>query len=241
MFRSILWIVGGTIVLMATVVSADTLLLKDGRVLTGTYKSGSANFVEFEIGGKTNTYPVESIVSLTFERSAPSVSSKPASSTGPVTVNAGTQLMVRTETNLITGKLKKGDRFTALLEANLVVNGQVIIARGSSVYGRVVESKEAKRVVGVAKLVIELTDIKIGGQLHPVVTDRIAYVGERSGTLKKIAVGAAAGAAIDGKKGAKTGAKVGAGAAVLTKGKQITIPAKSLLAFRMMQPLQVNR
>lgn len=236
------WIVGGTIVLMAIVVNADTLKLKDGRVLTGMYKSGSASVIEFEVDGSINTYKLESIISLTFQRSAPPVSPKPAAATtGSITINAGTQLMVRNETNLVTGRIKKGDRFTARLEGNLVVNGQVIAAGGSTLYGRAVEAKKAGRIAGVARLVIELTDIKIGGQLYPIVTDQVRYDGERSGTLKKIAVGAAAGSAIDGKEGAKTGAAVGAAAAVLTPGNQISVPARSLIAFRMTQPLQVNR
>ncbi len=241
MTKSILWTVGGVIVLMATVVSADTLLLKDGKELTGTYKSGSANVIEFEADGATKTYPLESITSLTFQRSAPPVSPKPAATTtGPLTVNAGTTLMVRNATNLVTGKAKKGDRFTALLEGDLVVNGQVIAAEGSTLYGRVVESKAGKKIGGVAKLVLELTDINIGGQLYPVLTDQVKYDGERSGALKKIAAGAAVGAAMDKKKGARTGAKVGVAAAVLTKSNQISIPARSLMAFRTTQPLQVN-
>lgn len=240
-------------IVLAAAVSADTLMLKDGRVLSGTFKKGTASAIEFEVDGSINTYPLESIISLTFQRSAPLASPKPATPTprskssptaatpSTFTINAGTQLMVRTETDLITGKVKTGDRFTAQLEANLVVNGQVIAPMGSTVYGRVVESKKAKRIRGVAKLVIDLTDIMIGGQMYPIVTDQIGYKGEKSGTLKKIALGAAAGAAIDGSDGTGTGAKVGLGAAVLTKGKQISIPAKSLIAFRTTQPLQVNR
>ncbi len=241
MSKSILWIIGGTIVLMAMVVSADTLLLKDGRELTGKYMSGSVSVIEFEVDGVINTYPLESIISLTFQRSVPSVSPKPASATtGPLTINAGTQLMVRNESNLVTGRIKKGDRFTTALEANLVVDGQVIAPKGSKVYGRVVEAKEGKRL-SKAKLVLEVTDINIDGQMYPIVTDQINYDGERSGALKKIAAGAAVGAAMDKNKGARTGAKIGVAAAVLTPGNQISIPVRSLLSFRMTQPLQVNQ
>ncbi len=238
-------------VALAAAVSADTLMLKDGRVLSGVYIKGTASAIEFEVDGSINTYPLESIISLTFQRSAPQVNPKPATpppqsksspktaTPGAFTIGAGTQLMVRTETDLITGKVKAGDRFTALLEANLVVNGQVIAARGSAVYGRVAESKKAKRIRGVAKLVLELTDIMIGGQLYPIVTDQFGDEGQKSGTLMKFAVGAATGAVVECKDGAKTGAAVGAGVAVLTKGRQISVPAKSLLAFRITQTLQI--
>ena len=246
MYRTILLLAGVGIVLMAAATVADTLMLKDGRVLSGTYKKGTANAIEFESDGSIHTYPLESIISLTFQRSAPPSSppqgqvEAPAAANQGGTINPGTKLMVRTETSLVTGKVKSGDRFTALLEADIVVGGKVIASRGSTVYGRVSESKKARRVAGVAKLVIELTDLMIAGQLYPLVTEQIGYQGERSGTLKKIALGAATGGVIDGSDGAGTGAAVGAGVAVMTKGKQIEIPAKSLIEFRITQPTQIK-
>ena len=247
MYRAILGLFGIAIILMGSVAISDTLMLKDGRVLTGSYKSGTASTIEFESDGSTKTYPLSTIISVTFQRSnaVPSPEQnfqKPAPL--PIqggTINAGTKLMVRTETALVTGKVKTGDRFTALLEADIVVDGNVIAARGSKVYGRVVESKKAGRIRGVAKLVIDLTDIMIGGQLYPLVTEQIGHEGQRSGTLKKIALGAATGGVIDGSDGAGKGAAVGAGVAVLTKGKQISIPEKSLMEFRITQTLQINR
>ena len=247
MYRTILRIVAISIFLIATIANSDTLMLKDGRVLTGTYKSGTASAIEFESDGLTKTYPLSTIISVTFQRTNPVPSpeqdlKKPAAPLNQGgTINAGTRLMVRIETALVTGKTNTGERFTALLESDLVVNGNVIAARGSTVYGRVVESKKAGRIRGVAKLVIDLTDIMIGGQLFPVVTEQIGYQGQRSGTLKKIVLGAATGGAIDGSDGAGTGAKVGAGVAVMTKGKQISIPAKALIEFRITQSIQINR
>jgi hypothetical protein len=247
MYKAILGIVSGSIILMAIVANSDTLMLKDGRVLTGTFRSGTASSIEFEADGSTKTYPLGTITSVTFQRAAPvsgSQKSQAKASTASIqggTINPGTRLMVRTETSIVTGKVKSGDRFTAILEADLVVGGNVIASRGSTVYGRITESKKAKRVVGIAKLVIELTDIMIGGQLYPLVTEQIGYEGQRSGTLKKIALGAATGGVIDGSDGAGKGAAVGAGVAVLTKGKQIEIPAKSLIEFRITQALQIDR
>ena len=245
-------LVGCFITLWTVIGAADTLVLKDGRVLQGTYTGGNTTTITFKADGNTATYPIETISSLTFFRSTPSVSQEskepapqptsPAvkSTQGPITVPAGTQLMIRTQSSLQTGKTGSGDRFTASLEANLVVDNTLIAGQGSTVYGRVVESVKARRVAGKAKLVLELTDIMIDGQLFPIITDQIGYEGERSGTLKKIALGAATGGVIDGKDGARTGAAVGAGAAVITKGKQIEIPAESILGFRITQSFSIQ-
>ena len=229
---------------------ADTMVLKDGTVVQGKFLRGTESAIIFESGGSAKTYPVTDIVSITFQRTAPakpSADATPATQpskpgqpsqtpAGPVTVNAGTRLMIRTQTALVTGKTKTEDRFTATLESDLVVNGAVIAPRGSTVYGRVVEAFRAGRLVGRAKLVLELTDLMVDNQMYPLVSDQIGYEGERSGTLKKIAVGAASGGVINGSDGAKKGAAVGAGVAVLTKGKQIEIPAESILEFRTLHP-----
>jgi len=144
---------------------------------------------------------------------------------------------VLTEYNLDTGSTKSGERFTCVLEADLAVNGVVLAPKGSQVYGKVLESMKAKRVRGKAKLLVELTDIKIKGQLQPIVSEQLGWEGDRSGTLKKLGAGAVVGG-VAGDAG--KGALVGGALAVLTKGKQIQIPAGTLLEFRLAQPLSVT-
>ena len=148
--------------------------------------------------------------------------------------------MIRTRAPLVTGKTKSGDRFQGALEADVVVNGKVVAARGTTVYGRVVEAKAARRVAGRAKLVLELTDLSMGGQLIPLVSNRLELEGDRSGTLKKTAGGAALGGLVEGDDGLATGAAVGAGVSFLTPGKQIQIPVGTLIEFRMQQPLTLD-
>ncbi len=218
--------------------TADTLKLKDGRALQGIFQGGTASVLKFEISGTVHDIPVETVLSLTFKKLPPPAPSAAAPQvSGPVTVNAGTRLMIRTENNLDTGSTKSGERFTCALEANLVVNGVVVAPKGSQVYGKVVESVKAKRVRGKAKLLVELTDIMIKGQLQPIVSEQLGYEGDRSGTVKKVGAGAAVGA-LAGDAG--KGAAVGGALAVLTKGKQIQIPAGTLLEFRLAQPLSVK-
>ncbi len=221
--------------------TADTLKLKDGRVLEGTYQGGTASVLKFEISGTVHDIPVETVLSLTFKKllppPVPAKSTAASQVSGPVTVNAGTRVMIRTENNLDTGSTKSGERFTSALEADLVVDGIVVAPKGATVYGKVIESVKAKRIRGKAKLMVELTDIMIMGQLQPIVSEQLGYEGDRSGTVKKVGAGAAIGA-LAGDAG--KGAAVGGALAVLTKGNQIQIPAGTLLEFRLSQPLTVT-
>ena len=155
-----------------------------------------------------------------------------------MTVPAGTGFLVRTSQTISTDQMSAGYRFTARLEADLVADGQVVAARGSTVYGIVTQAKKSRRASGSAAISFTLTDIMINNQMKPIVTNE---VGAESGsttasTAGKTARAAAIGGLIDGSSGAKTGAKVGLGASILTRGKAVTIPSGTLLDFRLQQP-----
>src|SRR5207244_4108313 len=47
---------------------ADTLELKDGRVLQGKYLGGTQAVLRFEVNGDVQTFPTHDIVALTFTR-----------------------------------------------------------------------------------------------------------------------------------------------------------------------------
>ena len=219
--------------------AAQTVTLQDGQIFEGTYHGGTPEVILLAVDGDTMTFPIAEVHSLTFAPPPPPPL-PPTATREAVTVPAGTRLMVRTEAPLVTGKTKSGDRFQVALEADLVVHGQVVAERGATVYGRVVEAKAARRVAGRAKLVLELTDLSMSGPLIPLVSNRLELEGDRSGTLKKTAGGAAIGGLVEGDDGLVTGAAIGAGVSFLTPGKQIQIPAGTLIEFRTQQPLTLG-
>src|SRR5271168_1438801 len=79
----------GTILLglfLAGVAAADTLELKDGRVLQGRYLGGTQAVLRFEVNGEVQTFNVSTIVAVTFTggSGAASAPSAPAT-TAPAT------------------------------------------------------------------------------------------------------------------------------------------------------------
>ena len=261
----LLWV---SLLVFAVSASADTLELKDRRVIQGKYLGGTQSHVRFQAEGKVKLYPVEQIVALTFggdtvpaeeeaataPPSAPktpgmSVAGSGAVATG-VTVPAGTRLLVRMIDSVDSEKNNVGDRFRASLEEDLAVDDVVVAPRGSDVYGRLAEAKEAGRIAGKSELKLELSDILIHQQLQPILTGDYEVSGKSRGasTAKRVggaaAVGAIIGAVAGGGKGAAIGAGVGAGAGtaiqVLTKGEQVRVPSETLLEFRIEQPFTVS-
>src|SRR5438132_12261266 len=61
-------LMAGIALIFAGLGLADTLELKDGRVLQGKYLGGTQAVLRFEVNGDVQTFPTHDIVALTFTR-----------------------------------------------------------------------------------------------------------------------------------------------------------------------------
>jgi hypothetical protein len=277
--------------------AADTLELKDGRILHGRYLGGTQAVLRFEIRGEVQTFNVSDAVALTFTgnsgatnapASAPPAAASnsndsspgapvapqqpivsqdvpppaarptslapraqdPAAQYGEMTIPAGEPLLVRMIDGVDSSKNQVGDIFHGSLETDLYINGTLVARKGTDVYGRLAEAKEAGHFSGSAELQLELIRIVIDGRDYPVVSSDYDLKGQGRGsdTAKKVGGGAVVGAIIGaiagGGKGAAIGAgagsAVGAGVQVFTRGKQVKVPSETLLEFRLQQPAMVT-
>ena len=160
-----------------------------------------------------------------------------------ITVPAGTPILVRMLDTVDSSKNPPGSRFTAVLETNLVVNGVVVVPQGNTVYGQLVQAKQAGRATGSSELQLQLTTVVVHGTGYPILTSDYQVKGSSSGkrSAKRLVGGAGLGAAIGGiagnaGKGAAIGATVGAVGAVAQKGKEVKVPSETLIEFRLQQP-----
>jgi hypothetical protein len=158
-----------------------------------------------------------------------------------VTIPAGASLLVKLDT-AVSSSDKPGTKFSGVLQGDLVGDGVPAIKAGSAVYGEVTEAKKAKRVRGKAQVTFGLSQIRINGQMVPIVTQPITDIAASS--TRKTAKGAAAGAAIggiaDGGDGAAKGAAIGATASAVKKGESAGNAAGALVEFKLAAPLTVN-
>src|ERR1700694_1660587 len=248
-----------------SVAAADTLELKNGRVLNGKYLGGTQAVLRFEVNGEVQTFNTSEIVALTFTGHSGSAAPAmpPAATAAPVAANsmaptapgdeitipAGQSLLVRMIDGVDSSKSHVGEVFHASLETDLTVGNTVVARKGTDVYGRLAEAKEAGHMSGSAELQLELTRIVIDGKDYPVVSSDYTLKGKGRGSdmAKKVGGGAVAGAIIGaiagGGKGAAIGAGVGsaagAGVQVFTRGQQVKGPSETLLEFRLQQPAMV--
>lgn len=169
--------------------------------------------------------------------------------TVPLGVPAGTSLSVRLASEVSSATSKTGARFKANLDSDLVVGGLLVAARGTPVYGRVAEAVAGTGAGQAPRLDLELTDIEVGGKVHPIPSDRVQAQGQGKRPARKVlgtaAMGAGIGAAIDGGEGAAWGAAagvvVGAAAAAGSQGNQVAFAAGTVLQFHLLQAVTLER
>jgi hypothetical protein len=169
--------------------------------------------------------------------------------TTAVTLPQGTSLFIRMIDAVDSSKNKIGDSFHASLQSPLVSGNTVIAPAGADVYGKLAQVQSAGKISGGAQLTLELTGVRVNGNIVPIdsTTYDVAGKGRGKQSAGRIGGGAALGAIIGGiaggGKGAAIGAGVGAGAGttaqLVTHGDQIRIPSETLLEFKLEQPVTV--
>src|SRR5579875_2736383 len=90
---------------------------------------------------------------------APASEPAPARQPHVITLQSGTNLVVRLGETLSTDHNYTGDTFRATLESPIVMDGFIIADKGSKVLGRIVSAQKAGRVQGVSDLLLSLTEI----------------------------------------------------------------------------------
>jgi hypothetical protein len=165
----------------------------------------------------------------------------PTAQAAEAEVPAGTKLLVRTRQAIDSNRMSSGAKFTVALESDLEADGTVVAKDGSVAYGVLANAKRDARVVGKSELTVTLTELKVGGKLLPIRTSGVKAVGEGKGrtTARRAAAGAAIGAIFGGGRGAAIGAGTAAASQLLLGGRQVSIPANTLLEFTLATPLRV--
>ena len=219
---------------------ADTIYLKDGRIITGAYVGGNARQVQIDAAGQVMTFNVTDITRIEFTAPAPPpprnrpaqelsderprltrADPSPAPEAPPAAsllIPQGTLLKVRMIDSVDSETSQIGQTFAASLDEPVVVDGQTTVPRGADVVAKLVEDKESGKISGRTELTLDLVSIRVNGRMLDIVTGgSTSSSGSRGAKSGKVIGGAAAAGAVlggifGGGKGAAIGAASGAGA-----------------------------
>jgi hypothetical protein len=168
-----------------------------------------------------------------------------------VTIPAGTTLAIRIDQRIDVKTSRSGDRFTGeFVEPVLAGDNRVLVPKGALAGGVVDVSHRRGHFKGASLLELRLTSLTLNGTRYPLATRDLARAkkgkGRRSTAL--IGGGAGLGMLIGGIASGGTGLLVGglagggAGTAVagLTGNRDLSIPAESIVHFKLAEDLRVQ-
>lgn len=166
---------------------------------------------------------------------------------------AGTEISVRNEETIDSGKAAEGQTFPAEVTKDVLDGeGNVVIPAGANAQIVIRSASKGGRIRGSSDLVLDLASVSVDGRQYDLSTEDLSQKGREGVGINRrtgefsgggAAVGAIIGAIAGGGKGAAIGAGSGAGAGaltqILTKG-TIKVPVESVLTFKLDKPLRVS-
>jgi hypothetical protein len=222
--------------------SADTLALRNGKTVEGTFVGGSARQMEFlPASGQTMKVSLADVDSIRIS-TPPRPSPPAAKATGrpPVLIRSGVSFRVRTTDAIDVDVAQAGAQFRGAIDDPIMAGGEVIVPRGADVVLVAAKVKQGGRFKGSDVIELKVNSISVRGRLCPVVTgvSETKTSGEGKKTAGKVVGGAGLGSIIGGIAGGGTGAAIGAvtglaaGTAVAASGQpHLKIPAETRLQF----------
>ncbi len=195
----------------------------------------------------TGAYPTSGNTRSTDDRSAVPASSGRIPSGNEIPV--GTEFDVRLQNSLSSATAQVEDRFEGTTLVDLRdENNHVLVPAGSVMRGVVSSVNKAGRIERKGSMTVAFDRVTSKGRSYPMratVTQAIESEGIK-GEKEKIGIGTGAGAILGailgGAKGALAGVLIGGGGTIAaTEGKDVELPAGTVLRVRMDSPLNLSR
>jgi hypothetical protein len=120
------------------------------------------------------------------------------------------------------------------------------VPAGAEIIGSVLDAKQSGRVKGRASIAFRFSRLIVGTEAHQIRTAQIAREAapDHKGDVTKGAIGGGVGAVVGGLVGGGKGAAIGAGvggtgAVLATRGKEVRLPAGTVVSTHLEQTLVV--
>jgi hypothetical protein len=189
---------------LATAGFADTITLKSGRVINGTYLGGTARSVRVDNGNQIETFDVTDVARIEFNAPAPppppppppaasvqdddrrprlqrnenvmrpDTTPPPPRRTAGIELPAGTNITVRLIDGVDSEVNRVGQTFAASIDEPVMLNGETVIPRGADVTLKLVDAKESGKLAGRAELTLDLVSVRVDGRMVDINTQTVS-------------------------------------------------------------------
>lgn len=220
--------------------SADTLVLRNGATVQGTYLGGDARQIRVDQNGAIQTYDITQVQSVIFSEQGyqpaaqqyspgpnnyppPAPQSYPPPgqpypspappATGGITIPADTEFRVRMIDAVNSDTAYLGQTFRASIDEPVYVNGQQVIPRGADVMTKLVQDQQSGKIEGRTVLTLALSTVTVNGRPIDITSTNVRTESSSRGARSAGVIGGATalGAIIGAVAGGGKGAAIGAG------------------------------
>lgn len=204
------------------VLNADTLILRNGNRVEGSFLGGDNRSIRFASGDQVTTYSLNDVASVNFNAStadatpppppAPPASASqsaasapapaptpPASSdvaaapaTAGIQVPSGTEITVRLIDPANSETDKLGQTYRASVDTPVVVNGQTVIPRGADAVATLVDAQKSGRIQGRTVLTLDLKTVTVNGRTYDIATTGVPQASNSRGARSAKVIGGTA-------------------------------------------------
>jgi hypothetical protein len=197
---------------------------------------------------KTNTIPtVQTPPSPAAADPAHVGATAPAAPEAALTLPRGTRLQVRLNQTIDVKHAESGDRFTGTLAESIVEGNAVAVPAGSTATGEVLVAHRRGMFKGRSMMALTLTRLDVNGTPYRIDTSSLARTKKGKGRRSAAFIGGGAGMGMliggvaTGGVGLLVGGLAGGGAGALgaafTGNRDLSIPAESVVTFRLQDAL----
>jgi hypothetical protein len=218
--------------------------------LTGCTKTSSIPAVQTPPANQAkaaNTAPGNPANAAAPASSAPAPA--PAAAQPALILPRGTRLEVRLNQTIDVKHVESGDRFTGVLAEPVVEGNTVAVSSGSAASGEIVLAHKRGRFKGKSVLALTLTRLEVNGTPYRIDTSNLARTKKGKGKRSAALIGGGAGMGMligglaTGGVGLLVGGLAGGGAGALgaafTGNGDLSIPAESVVTFRLQDALSL--
>jgi hypothetical protein len=249
--RNTRFVVPVLVLAAAASLSADSVKLRTGKVVQGTFTGADASTVRLLLpNGQRADFPVLAVESIAFSaRTPPPPPPDPAVAPVSVLVPKGSMVAVRLAEAIDVDGSKAGMTFRSIVDDPVMLNGKVVIPRGAVAILQAAKVEQSGKIKGSDNITLKMNSISLGGRTYDVVTTYVETKGEGEGkkSTRKIAGGAGLGAIIGGIAGGGTGAAIGAavgggaGLAMSASGEEhLKLAAETRLQFQLSAAVSIQ-
>jgi hypothetical protein len=226
--------------LVVSLASADTLTLRDGRTIQGTFIGGTARQIRMAVEDRVDSFDINEVSDLKFGggRNATRSEAPRAAEPAPapraemlrpetpapapvarragVEIPSGTSIVIRMIDDVDSQRDRMGQTFRASTDEPVMVGSETVIPRGADVLMKLTDDKESGKLTGKTELTMDIMSVQVNGKMVDIDTQEVTTSsGSRTGKTAKVvggtaALGAIIGAIAGGGKGAAVGAASGA-------------------------------